>query len=299
MATNRICEIPGCGKPHLAQGYCNKHYHRWRKRGDPLHLIGTERGAARQFYEALFETETDECVIWPFSRDDCGYGEMSDPARPGKKIDVHRRVCARVHGPRPAPAVARHLCGKGHLGCVNPKHLVWGTMKENSEDSIRHGTTHRGEDKVRARFTNAQVRGIRELVERRYEKGLRVKDIAEMYGCDPRRITEIIKGRAYANIHADAKFMTRQETVMPDGTVHVIDPTMTPMVADVYQTLRWYFLANRCSPSVRKLGLLSRCSATSVRKAARLLETAGYVTTDNGKEYTMIPTDSNRTLSHS
>ena len=297
MATSRICEIPGCGKPYLARGYCAKHYSRWQKSGDPLQLIGTERGAARRFYEALFDTDTEACIIWPFSRDDCGYGEMGIPG--GKKHDVHPLVCARVHGPKPTPTtVARHLCGKGHLGCVNPKHLVWGTMKENSEDSMRHGTTHRGEDKVLARFTNAQILEIRELVERRYEKGLAVRDIAKMYDCDPRRITEITKGRAYAAIHAGARFTARQEIARPDGTVHVIDPAIPPMFTNVYQTLRTYFLWHRSSPSVRKLGLLSGCSNASVRKAARLLEAGGYVTTDAGREYTMVPVNLAVTLAH-
>lgn len=298
MATMRICSIPNCGKPFLARGYCSKHYKRWSTHGDPLRVEGTERGAAQRFYESLFCANTDACIIWPYSRDDNGYGEMGVPG--GKKNDVHPLVCARVHGPRPAPnVVTRHLCGNGHLGCVNPRHLVWGTMKENSEDSLRHGTLRRGEDKYRARFTNAQVAEIRELAERRYEKGLRVKDIARMYGCDPRRITEITKGRMYAHIHADVQFTKRTETRQPDGTTHVVDPAIKPIFANVYQHLRVYFLAHGKSPSVRRLGLLSQCSNGSVRKAARLLEFGGYVTTDNGREYTMVPTDLNRTLSHS
>lgn len=35
---DRFCSIEGCKKPHLARGYCTTHYGRWKKHGDPLHV---------------------------------------------------------------------------------------------------------------------------------------------------------------------------------------------------------------------------------------------------------------------
>ena len=35
MADN-ICSIDGCESPHLARGWCSKHYKRWQVHGDPL-----------------------------------------------------------------------------------------------------------------------------------------------------------------------------------------------------------------------------------------------------------------------
>ncbi|MGH3614418.1 MAG: hypothetical protein ACRDRK_17880 [Pseudonocardia sp.] len=32
----RLCAIPGCGRPHLARGWCRPHYVRWQRHGDPL-----------------------------------------------------------------------------------------------------------------------------------------------------------------------------------------------------------------------------------------------------------------------
>ena len=34
--TKRICSIDGCGKHAIKRGWCNAHYKRWWKRGDPL-----------------------------------------------------------------------------------------------------------------------------------------------------------------------------------------------------------------------------------------------------------------------
>ncbi len=33
------CEIPGCGRPHLARGWCQRHYAKWNKYGDPLKVV--------------------------------------------------------------------------------------------------------------------------------------------------------------------------------------------------------------------------------------------------------------------
>lgn len=52
-------------------------------------------------------------------------------------------MCELAHGPAPSGKhQAAHNCGKGHEGCVNPRHLEWKTNKENSIDKIRHGTTN-------------------------------------------------------------------------------------------------------------------------------------------------------------
>ena len=31
----KTCSIENCSKPHMARGYCQKHYFRWRKHGNP------------------------------------------------------------------------------------------------------------------------------------------------------------------------------------------------------------------------------------------------------------------------
>ena len=35
MSTDRICTAAGCPDEHYAQGFCVKHYFRWRRHGNP------------------------------------------------------------------------------------------------------------------------------------------------------------------------------------------------------------------------------------------------------------------------
>lgn len=56
----------------------------------------------------------------------------------------HRGVLAHFLGttfPR-GKAHLCHYCGNGK--CSNPKHLYWGTPRENNLDSVRHGTRKNG-----------------------------------------------------------------------------------------------------------------------------------------------------------
>lgn len=50
-------------------------------------------------------------------------------------------MCELVHGAPPTPDhEAAHSCGKGHEGCIHPKHLSWATHSENQLDRREHGT---------------------------------------------------------------------------------------------------------------------------------------------------------------
>ena len=74
------------------------------------------------------------CLIWPFRRDRFGYAIMSG------KGTAHRIMCRLARGDNPPhKPLVRHLCGAGRLGCVNPRHLDWGTIEENNRDQVEHG----------------------------------------------------------------------------------------------------------------------------------------------------------------
>lgn len=101
----------------------------------------------------------DECLLWPFKCDPV-WGRariMLD----GRLQWAHRVMCAFVKGPPPVDKPqALHSCGNGHLGCVNPNHLSWGTNSENAIDRRRHGRRE-GSIGPRTRLTLSQIAEIK------------------------------------------------------------------------------------------------------------------------------------------
>lgn len=129
------------------------------------------------------------CLIWPFGRDDKGYGILS--VGKGKVRKAHRVMCAIVHGDPPTPEHhAAHSCGNGHLGCIHPRHLSWKTPEENQQDTILHGRV-RQKGTPRQKLTEEQVAQIRAL---RGEKNR--AEVAAMFGVRTETIDRIWAGKA-------------------------------------------------------------------------------------------------------
>lgn len=188
MATPRLCSIPGCGKiGKLRRGWCHPHYMRWRSHGDPLGG-GTANGVPmRYFREVVLAYEGGECLKWPFSGNQYGYGTVQCN---GRKHLVSRLVCEEEHGPPPTPNhEAAHSCGNGNGGCCTKGHLSWKTPAENNADKIVHGTHSRGEKQRNHKLTSKDVLKIRTLIGK-----VSQKKIAQKFGVDPSAISRIHHG---------------------------------------------------------------------------------------------------------
>lgn len=162
---SKACTIPGCcgAVMVVSRGLCRAHYLRWHRHGNPT--AGGKRhaasGEALAFIEQLVSCEPDDaCIKWPFS---CSRGHAMVYVD-GRNARAARIVCERVNGAPPTPDHhAAHSCGKGHEGCVSPRHLRWATPSENNQDKLQHDTHNRGERHSQNKLTEAQVRSIRRL----------------------------------------------------------------------------------------------------------------------------------------
>lgn len=162
MADQSLCKIDSCGKKHLARGYCESHYRRWKRHGDPRGGGVANGYLGKWIDEVAMAHKGQDCLIWPFARDKDGYPQGGHPLIASKR--AYRVVCELHNGPPPSEVhEASHSCGKGHEGCISPVHLSWKTHDENEADKVLHGTIVKGSRHVNARLSEADVRAIRQM----------------------------------------------------------------------------------------------------------------------------------------
>ncbi len=195
MADSRICSVAACGKPATARGWCKVHYYRWKRNGDPV-AGRAAPGALRDWLQRHTNFSGIECLIWPFGINSSGYGVVLFE---GKRTTASRIMCFLAHGePEDDRMEAAHSCGKGHEGCVNPKHLRWATHSDNQADRIGHGTSNRGENNGFAKLSDSDVLAIRAMAGE-----LPQKEVAEMFGIAPCHVSKIQNGETRSWLGGD------------------------------------------------------------------------------------------------
>lgn len=151
----------------------------------------TKKGDAKRYLDNVVLTfNSDLCLIWPFNKDGNGYGSIS---LNGRRWPVHRYLCTVFNGDPPTlKHEAAHSCGRGHIGCVNKRHVSWKTRTDNQADRLLHGTDCRGERNPRAKLTETDVREIRSL------NGIEASaNIASRFGVSQSLVCNIWKGRVW------------------------------------------------------------------------------------------------------
>lgn len=181
MADEAICSIEECGNPVFnVRGWCQKHYVRWLRHGDPTFLKKRVSATAREcsvdgcskqaknkgFCNAHYLRQYRhgdplgggtshgavrdwlDSVAIPYDGNECLAFPFSTDGHgygriniDGQHVGAHVYVAERCIGPKPSPEFeVRHSCGKGHEACVTKRHISWGTRLDNVQDAIAHGT---------------------------------------------------------------------------------------------------------------------------------------------------------------
>lgn len=131
----KLCSIDDCSSQVRARGWCQKHYRRWQRHGDPLREERTHAPALERVLRN--SKQVGECLEFQGYLDSWGYGKVREN---GKVIRAHRIVARELVGD-PEGLYVCHRCD--NPSCVNYKHLFLGTSSDNAQDRENKG---RGRD---------------------------------------------------------------------------------------------------------------------------------------------------------
>lgn len=107
---------------------------------------------------------------------------------------VHRLVLDAFVGPCPDGMMACH--NNGDPSDNRLPNLRWGTMKENQEDRIAHGTSNRGERHGCSKLTTSKVVAIRD----KRACGESIRSLAKEYGLDKSTVSCIVSRKLWRHI---------------------------------------------------------------------------------------------------
>lgn len=197
--TDRTCSLSECDSPHLARGFCKKHYQRWVKYGDPNQVAVIMGDDERRFWSKV--ERGDGCWLWTGGVDKNGYGVMQVQ---GKVQRATRLSWYFAHGEfPPAHLYACHSCDTPP--CVNPAHLWLGTNDENMADCTAKGRrpsgdrngTHTTPESVRRGDAHGSVKITFEQVQQlraEYERGVPSSQLARRYGLSHGYVNRLVRG---------------------------------------------------------------------------------------------------------
>lgn len=192
----RECSIEWCKSRPVAHGWCNRHYLRFRKHGDPV-AVGHSctSDAEAKFRESVRITETDECIEWSLTRHKKGYGVFYIGASgSGRSFLAHRFSFEMHNRPLADGEHVRHKCD--NPPCVNPRHLLAGSNADNIADKVERGRQPRGEATAIAVLREPEVLEIRA----KWGSGSRVSDLARDYGVSPSTVSAVVNRRSWRHI---------------------------------------------------------------------------------------------------
>ena len=139
-----------------------------------------------QYLKEAISAETDDCIIWPFSRHPQGYGTIWFEGKPW----LVNRVVMKLTDPNfKFELDCLHKCD--NPPCFNKRHLFQGTHQDNMDD---RGKKNRcSKLKTNTKLNPAQIREIR-------NSSLTQTVLARRYGVSQAAIWYVLKGRTWSDV---------------------------------------------------------------------------------------------------
>lgn len=178
------CKFEGCQEKFYGLGYCRKHYRRFKIKG----YADFTKPKTLSLIESALQSETEECINWPFSDNGKDYGKLKID---DKYFYAHRYILSLTTAEDyDNPLQTAHSCN--NTRCINPKHLRWDTPVGNNLDKIENGTLLKWEEHPNAKLSGEKVKEIRSLA-----GVVSYPKIAEKYNISTSHVERIINKKRW------------------------------------------------------------------------------------------------------
>jgi hypothetical protein len=199
----KFCLVENCENKYSGKGFCQKHYEKNKRLGDPLAgKYSQNKAGTKEYISENSEIDINGCWIWVRAKDKKGYGISGFK---GKLIYAHRLSYLTFVGEIPNNLFVLHNCD--NPACVNHKHLFLGTNQDNMKDMVNKNRQAKGENNGRSKLVQEEVDEIRtlysaELEERARGKGIQLtqKELAKRFRVSGTAIKDIVNNKAWSHL---------------------------------------------------------------------------------------------------
>ena len=132
-----LCVIEVCDGKVFGHGWCQRHYTRWRRHGDPLGGQPIYNSTEERFWAKVDKRDDEACWEWLAWRFQGGYGYFRAN---GRMNYAHKFAYELLKGRVATGFELDHLCR--NPACVNPSHLEVVTHRENVLRGVAPAARH-------------------------------------------------------------------------------------------------------------------------------------------------------------
>jgi hypothetical protein len=144
-----------------------------------------------RFWSKVVILGPDDCWLWQAGLNGRGYPFFK---LAGRQVRAHHVAFLVANGHPHGSRVLRHTCDTPR--CVNPRHLIPGSIADNSRDALERGLYRVGARHPMAKLSETEVRQIRAL----HARGVSQTELAQVFPVNQRSISNIVLRKTWKHL---------------------------------------------------------------------------------------------------